>query len=63
MTFLVPKEALNPKEPGARQVLFEDLLAQPDLNRHIAIAWARLSGNRRAVVRTSRVTVLKPFTL
>ena len=63
MTYLVSNEALNSKEPGARQVLFEDLLAQPDLNRHIAIAWARLAENRCAVDGTSRVTVLKPFTL
>jgi hypothetical protein len=63
MTYLVPNEALNPREPGARQVLFEDLLAQPDMNRHIATAWARLAGNRHAPVGTSRVTVLKPFTL
>ena len=63
MTYLVSSETLNSQEADARQVLFEDLLAQPELNRHIAIAWARLAQNRRAAEGTSRVTVLKPFAL
>jgi len=63
MTYQVAHEALDPREPLARQVLFEDLLAQPDLNRHIAIAWARLAGNGRTPTATSRITVLKPFAL
>jgi hypothetical protein len=45
-----------------RKVLLEDLKAQPDLNRHIAIAWARLAG-KCCPPAASRITVLKPFAL
>jgi len=62
MNYQLPNEDLDWKEPRVRQVLFEDLLAQPELNRHIAIAWARLAGNRRTS-NNDRVTVLKPFAL
>jgi hypothetical protein len=43
-----------------RKVLLADLKASPDLNRHVAIAWARLAGHRCAPA-PSRVRVLKPF--
>jgi hypothetical protein len=55
-----PNAASPAVEP--RKVLLADLQAQPDLNRHIAIAWARLAGHRCPPA-ASRVTVLKPFAL
>ena len=61
MTYQVPVESVN-AELDPRRVLLDDLKAQPDLNWHIAIAWARLAGNGRAAT-PNRVTVLKPFAL
>ena len=61
MTYQISDEC-GTRELDLRQVLLADLEAQPDLNRHIAIAWARLAGNGRAGA-PNRVTVLKPFTL
>ena len=61
MTYLSPDECGN-AEPDPRRVLLADLEAQPDLNRHIAIAWARLADRGRTCV-PNRVTVLKPFVL
>ena len=49
-------------EPDPRRVLLADLAAQPDLNRHIAIAWARLADKGRTGV-PNRITVLRPFVL
>jgi hypothetical protein len=61
MTYQVPHESGDAgRDP--RRVLLEDLKAQPDVNRHIAIAWARLAGRGRASA-PNRVTVLKPFAL
>ena len=62
MSHPLSNEASHVMEPGTRQVLFEALQAQPDLNRHIAIAWARLAGHRCAAD-SSRITVLQPFAL
>ena len=61
MSYQSTRECGNP-EPDSRRVLLADLEAQPDLNRHIAIAWARLADKGRTCV-PNRVTVLKPFAL
>jgi len=61
MTYQVPHECAN-AQLDPRKVLLTDLEAQPEQNRHIAIAWARLAGHGRACV-PNRVTVLKPFAL
>jgi hypothetical protein len=61
MSYQVPIDSGN-TPPDPRAVLLADLTAQPDLNRHIAIAWARLAGHGRAAA-ANHVTVLRPFTL